>query len=102
MKSANIGERSPNPQKQSVSRPPVKENLDLFRRMRAGEFEEGSRVLRARIDMASGNINMRIPSSTVFPKAHHPRGRLAHPNYDFAISNRTPSKALLIPSAPWN
>ncbi|MFN2365329.1 MAG: glutamate--tRNA ligase family protein, partial [Desulfurivibrionaceae bacterium] len=37
------------------------ENLDLFRRMRAGEFPDGSRVLRARIDMASGNINLRDP-----------------------------------------
>ena len=38
----------------------VAENLDLFRRMRAGEFPEGSRVLRAKIDMASPNLNMRI------------------------------------------
>src|SRR5690606_20423169 len=40
---------------------PVEENLDLFARMRAGEFPDGSRVLRARIDMASGNINLRDP-----------------------------------------
>ena len=40
---------------------PVPENLDLFRRMRAGEFPDGARVLRARIDMASGNINLRDP-----------------------------------------
>jgi len=39
----------------------VEENLDLFRRMRAGEFDEGARVLRARIDMASGNLNLRDP-----------------------------------------
>src|SRR5688572_10265436 len=39
----------------------VEENLDLFRRMRAGEFPNGARVLRAKIDMASGNINMRDP-----------------------------------------
>ncbi len=39
----------------------VEENLDLFRRMRAGEFEEGSRTLRAKIDMASPNIVMRDP-----------------------------------------
>ena len=40
----------------------VEENLDLFERMRAGEFEDGTHVLRARIDMASGNINMRDPT----------------------------------------
>ena len=39
----------------------VDENLDLFRRMRAGEFPNGARVLRAKIDMASGNINLRDP-----------------------------------------
>jgi glutaminyl-tRNA synthetase len=39
----------------------VEENLDLFRRMRAGEFPNGARVLRAKIDMASGNINLRDP-----------------------------------------
>jgi len=63
------------------------ENLDLFRRMRAGEFEEGSRVLRARIDMASGNINMRDPVIYRILKAHHPRTGDAwriYPNYDFA------------------
>ena len=38
------------------------ENLDLFKRMKAGEFEEGSRVLRAKIDMASPNLNMRDPT----------------------------------------
>ena len=42
---------------------PVEENLDLFRRMRAGEFEDGSRVLRARIDMASPNINLRTTTA---------------------------------------
>ncbi|MGD8372362.1 MAG: glutamate--tRNA ligase family protein, partial [Syntrophobacterales bacterium] len=40
---------------------PVGENLDLFKRMRAGEFEDGTHVLRAKIDMASGNLNMRDP-----------------------------------------
>ena len=40
---------------------PVDENLDLFRRMKAGEFPNGARVLRAKIDMASGNINLRDP-----------------------------------------
>src|SRR6187401_3523955 len=41
---------------------PVEESLDLFRRMRAGEFPDGTHVLRAKIDMASGNINMRDPT----------------------------------------
>ena len=40
----------------------VEENLDLFDRMRKGEFPDGARVLRAKIDMASGNINMRDPT----------------------------------------
>src|SRR3546814_18603421 len=40
----------------------VEENLDLFRRMRAGEFADGARTLRAKIDMASGNITMRDPA----------------------------------------
>ena len=40
---------------------PVAENLDLFRRMRAGEFADGSRTLRAKIDMAAPNINLRDP-----------------------------------------
>ena len=40
----------------------VEENLDLFRRMRAGEFEDGAHVLRLKIDMASGNMNLRDPS----------------------------------------
>jgi len=63
------------------------ENLDLFKRMRAGEFEEGSRVLRAKIDMASGNINLRDPVMYRILHAVHPRtGDDWHiyPNYDFA------------------
>jgi len=65
----------------------VEENLDLFRRMRSGEFAEGSRVLRAKIDMASGNINMRDPVMYRILHAVHPRtGDTWHiyPNYDFA------------------
>jgi glutaminyl-tRNA synthetase len=65
----------------------VQENLDLFMRMRAGEFAEGSRVLRAKIDMASGNINMRDPVIYRILHARHPRtGDEWHiyPNYDFA------------------
>ncbi|HHK73767.1 MAG TPA: glutamine--tRNA ligase/YqeY domain fusion protein [Rhizobiales bacterium] len=65
----------------------VEENLDLFTRMRAGEFSEGSRVLRARIDMASGNINLRDPVIYRILHASHPRTGDAwhiYPNYDFA------------------
>ncbi len=66
---------------------PVEENLDLFRRMRAGEFGDGERVLRARIDMAAGNINMRDPVLYRILHAHHPRTGDAwciYPTYDFA------------------
>ncbi|HOO72311.1 MAG TPA: glutamine--tRNA ligase/YqeY domain fusion protein [Spirochaetota bacterium] len=64
----------------------VEENLDLFERMRAGEFEDGSRVLRAKIDMASGNINMRDPAMYRIMRAEHPRiGKTwcIYPTYDF-------------------
>jgi len=63
------------------------ENLDLFRRMRAGEFADGDRVLRARIDMAAGNINMRDPVLYRILHAPHPRTGDAwciYPTYDFA------------------
>ena len=66
---------------------PVEENLDLLRRMRAGEFEEGARVLRARIDMASGNINLRDPVLYRILRARHPRTGAdwcIYPTYDFA------------------
>jgi glutaminyl-tRNA synthetase len=65
----------------------VEENLDLFRRMRAGEFPNGARVLRAKIDMASGNINMRDPVLYRILHAEHPRTGKAwsiYPSYDFA------------------
>jgi glutaminyl-tRNA synthetase len=65
----------------------VEESLDLFRRMRAGEFEDGARVLRARIDMAAGNINMRDPVLYRIVRATHPRTGDAwriYPTYDFA------------------
>jgi glutaminyl-tRNA synthetase len=66
----------------------VDENLDLFRRMRAGEFETGARVLRAKIDMAAGNINLRDPVLyRIIQHAHHPRTGTAwhiYPAYDFA------------------
>ncbi|HEX7180345.1 MAG TPA: glutamate--tRNA ligase family protein, partial [Thermoanaerobaculia bacterium] len=51
----------------------VEENLDLFARMRAGEFEDGAHVLRAKIDMASPNINMRDPILYRIRRAHHHR-----------------------------
>jgi glutaminyl-tRNA synthetase len=65
----------------------IEENLDLFERMRAGEFENGSRVLRAKIDMASGNINFRDPVLYRIVHATHPRTGDAwsiYPSYDFA------------------
>jgi glutaminyl-tRNA synthetase len=66
---------------------PVSENLDLFQRMRAGEFPNGARVLRARIDMASPNINLRDPVLYRIVHAAHPRTGSAwsiYPTYDFA------------------
>src|SRR5215472_5749938 len=65
----------------------VEENLDLFRRMRAGEFPNGARVLRAKIDMASGNINLRDPVLYRIVDAPHPRTGTTwkiYPSYDFA------------------
>ena len=65
----------------------VEENLDLFRRMRAGEFPNGKRVLRAKIDMASGNINLRDPVLYRILNAPHPRTGTSwkiYPSYDFA------------------
>ncbi|MFN7989540.1 MAG: glutamine--tRNA ligase/YqeY domain fusion protein [Thermoanaerobaculia bacterium] len=66
---------------------PVGENLDLFRRMRAGEFADGSRTLRAKIDMASPNINLRDPALYRIRKAtHHRTGDdwCIYPMYDYA------------------
>ncbi len=63
------------------------ENLDLFERMRAGAFEDGAKVLRAKIDMASGNINLRDPVLYRILRAPHPRTGDAwciYPTYDFA------------------
>lgn len=65
----------------------VEENLDLFRRMRAGEFEEGEHVLRAKIDMKSPNMNMRDPLLYRIRKAHHHRTGdkwCIYPMYDYA------------------
>jgi glutaminyl-tRNA synthetase len=65
----------------------IEENLDLFRRMRAGEFPNGARVLRAKIDMASGNINLRDPVLYRILHATHPRTGTQwkiYPSYDYA------------------
>ncbi|MGD9343569.1 MAG: glutamine--tRNA ligase/YqeY domain fusion protein [Desulfuromonadales bacterium] len=65
----------------------VEENLDLLRRMRAGEFADGSRVLRAKIDMAAPNLNLRDPIIYRILRATHPRTGDAwciYPMYDFA------------------
>jgi glutaminyl-tRNA synthetase len=66
---------------------PIDENLDLFARMRSGEFEDGSHVLRARIDMASPNIVMRDPVIYRIKRAPHYRTEdkwVIYPMYDFA------------------
>ena len=63
------------------------ENLDLFRRMRAGEFPDGSKTLRAKIDLASPNMNMRDPAIYRIMRAHHHRQGdkwCIYPLYDFA------------------
>ncbi len=65
----------------------IEENLDLFRRMRKGEFKDGERTLRAKIDMASGNLNMRDP--VIYRIMHVPHHRTGdkwciYPMYDFA------------------
>ncbi len=65
----------------------VEENLDLFRRMRAGEFPDGARVLRAKIDMSHGNLNMRDPVMYRILHAPHPHAGDAwciYPMYDWA------------------
>lgn len=65
---------------------PIAENLDLFRRMRAGEFPEGAHVLRAKIDMASPNMNLRDPLLYRIRYAHHHRTDdrwCVYPLYDF-------------------
>ena len=66
---------------------PVAENLELFRKMRAGEFADGTHVLRAKIDMASPNLHMRDPALYRIRKVHHHRTGDAwciYPMYDFA------------------
>ena len=65
----------------------IEENLDLFRRMKSGEFEDGVRVLRAKIDMTSGNINLRDPVLYRILHTQHPRTGnewCIYPTYDYA------------------
>ena len=75
------------PGKESPDRSrPVAENLDLFKRMRAGEFADGQYVLRAKIDMASPNINMRDPALYRIRRVHHQRTGndwCIYPMYDY-------------------
>jgi glutaminyl-tRNA synthetase len=77
-----------NPGKESPYRSrPVEENLDLLERMRAGQFPDGSRVLRAKIDMAAGNMNMRDPVMyRILSASHHRTGDkwCIYPMYDWA------------------
>lgn len=66
---------------------PIDESLDLFRRMRAGEFDEGACILRAKIDMGSPNLNMRDPALYRIRRAHHHRTGdqwCIYPMYDYA------------------
>ena len=83
----------------------VEENLDLFARMRAGEFPEGTRTLRAKIDMASGNINMRDPVMyrILYAEHHTPATRGASTRSMILPTARaTASKASRIRCARWN
>lgn len=89
--SENISLQKGTPQKPGMESPfrnrSIDENLDLFARMTAGEFDEGSRVLRAKIDMASPNMHMRDPIIYRIMKAHHHRTGdkwCVYPMYDFA------------------
>ena len=66
---------------------PAAESLDLFRRMKAGEFEDGAHILRAKIDMASPNMNLRDPAIYRIRHAHHHRTGdkwCVYPMYDYA------------------
>ena len=87
-RSASTAARSPSRARNSPYRErPLEENLDLFARMRKGEFPDGARVLRAKIDMASGNINLRDPVLyRILHAAHHRTGDAwcIYPMYDFA------------------
>jgi glutaminyl-tRNA synthetase len=86
-----ISNQKGTPQKPGIESPfrnrSVEENLDLFKRMTAGEFNEGEKVLRAKVDMASPNMHMRDPIIYRVMKAHHHRTGdkwCVYPMYDFA------------------
>ena len=87
-KSASIEAHSPSQGNDSPHRKrSVEENLDLFQRMKAGEFPDGSRVLRAKIDMASPNLNLRDPVMyRILHAEHHRTGNkwCIYPMYDYA------------------
>ncbi len=83
----------------------VEENLDLFARMKAGEFPDGAKSLRAKIDMASPNINLRDPILYRIRHAHHHQTGDKWCIYRATTSptaSRTPSRALPTRSAPWS
>jgi glutaminyl-tRNA synthetase len=83
----------------------VEENLDLFQRMRAGEFPDASRTLRAKIDMASPNLNMRDPVMyRILHAGHHRTGDKwrIYPTYDFAHGQSDSIEGSRIRSALWN
>lgn len=89
--SEQIAEQKGSPNAPGINSPyrdrSVEENLDLFQRMNAGEFEEGSRVLRAKIDMASPNMHFRDPIMyRIIKHPHHRTGTTwkVYPMYDFA------------------
>lgn len=86
-----ISEQRGTPTRPGIESPyrnrPIQENLDLFERMKKGEFEEGSRVLRAKIDMSSPNMHMRDPIMyRILKTPHHRTGTkwFVYPTYDFA------------------
>ena len=83
----NFAARSPSRVRIVLSDRSVAENLDLFERMRNGEFDEGERVLRAKIDMSSPNMNLRDPAMyRIFKTDHHRTGDkwCIYPMYDWA------------------
>ena len=83
----------------------IEENLELFERMKNGEFPDGSKTLRAKIDLASGNFNMRDPVIYRIRRLnHHRQGTkwCIYPMYDFAHPIQTLWRALPTPSVLWN
>ena len=84
---------------------PIEESLDLFERMKNGEFEDNKYTLRAKIDLASGNFNMRDPVIYRIRHMHHHRQGdkwCIYPMYDLPIPSRMLWRASPIPCALWN